>query len=63
VIFSLGAVLLWLGSPILEQLDFEGFLTVVGLTMSDLWGIVFFLAFIAALYMIGKGGSPKTGST
>lgn len=62
VMLSLGAVLLWLGSPILEQLDLEGLLTKIGLTISDVWGIVFFMAFIAALYLIGTGGKLKKGS-
>lgn len=64
VIGSLGAVLLWLGSPILELFDAEDLLETLGLTINDIWGIVFFLAFILALFLIGRGGgkASSTGS-
>lgn len=60
VVASLGAVLLWLGSPILEQFEAQALLDSLGLTINDVWGIVFFLAFIAALFLIGRGGSSSS---
>ncbi len=60
VVASLAVVLFNLGSPILGALDFKAFLEGIGLSVSDVWGIVFFIGFIVALFAIGK--EPSNGS-
>jgi len=63
VLISLGAVLIWLGAPIWELFNFDDALTAIGLSANDLWGLVFFGAFIAALYFIGRGGGDKSSGS
>lgn len=53
VVGSLVAVLLWLGSPIWGELNLETVLGALGLSVTDLWGLVFFAAFIIVLFAIG----------
>ncbi|MFA5406475.1 MAG: hypothetical protein WC307_03920 [Candidatus Nanoarchaeia archaeon] len=63
VAVSVGIGLLSIGWPVISPaLDGLGnVLSVMGLTVTDLWGIIFFVGFIVVLVVIGKGGS-KSGS-
>ncbi len=62
VVFTLGAVLIYLGAPIWDAIGLnklDSTLSAMGLSAADLGGIAFFIGFIVVLYMIGKGGEEK----
>jgi polyferredoxin len=59
VIATLGIVLVVLGEPIFALMDPEPLLSALGLSTADIWGLIFFIAFIVTLYVIGKGSGDK----
>jgi hypothetical protein len=60
VTVALAVVLLSLGGPFIEQLRIGDLLTSIGLSVSDLWGLAFFIGFIVVLLIVGKGDKPAT---
>lgn len=63
VVIALAAVLLGMGAPLFEQLNADKLLAALGLTVMDLWGIVFFVGFIIALILVGKTGNTGSGGS
>lgn len=58
ILIAVGVVLLGLGFPTVMKFNINNILNAIGLTATDLAGIVFFVAFIVVIFLIGKG--PKT---
>ncbi len=66
IVVSLAVVLLWLGKPIWDALGvsrLDESLNAIGLSVSDLWGLVFFIGFIVALWAVGRGETNGTGGS
>jgi len=63
VVIALVAVLLGMGAPLIEQLNADKLLSALGLTVMDIWGVVFFIGFIAALFLVGKTGNTGSGGS
>ena len=60
---SLAVVLIYMASVYyFPELSLDSLLSAIGLNVSDVIGIAFFIGFLVVLYLLGKGGESKEGS-